>query len=455
MTSSGQGTELLTGWGRTAPTPATVAHPGDAAALAAVLDQAPPRGVIARGLGRSYGDPAQNSGGRVADTTGVRGVQAFDPEAGVVTVLAGTSFHDLMADVVPHGWFVPVTPGTRQVTVGGAIASDIHGKDHHRVGSFGSHLSALTLATPTGTVSVSPEVDPDLFWATTGGMGLTGIVLDATIRLRRIETSRLAVDTDRPGDLDEVLALMEAEDHRYRYSVAWLDLTARGRRTGRGILERGDFATPDQLGPRDRRTPLTFTPRTLATAPTVVPPRLINPATVRAFNEAWYHKAPRRRRGHIQTIGSFFHPLDLVDHWNRAYGPRGLLQWQCALPTTAEDVLRAVVGRFSRSTFPSFLEVLKRFGPGTPGPLSFPIEGWTLSVDVAASGRGLGPFLDDLDRQVVEAGGRIYLAKDSRMDPDLLDAMYPRVDEWRKVRDRVDPDHILASDQSRRLRLGG
>jgi decaprenylphospho-beta-D-ribofuranose 2-oxidase len=198
------------------------------------------------------------------------------------------------------------------VTVGGAIASDIHGKDHHRVGSFGSHLSALTLATPTGTVSVSPEVDPDLFWATTGGMGLTGIVLDATIRLRRIETSRLAVDTDRPGDLDEVLALMEAEDHRYRYSVAWLDLTARGRRTG-GASWSGRFATPDQLGPRDRRSPLD-SPRTLA-RPTVVP-RLISrhgPSVQRGLVPE-----PLGDGGHIS---SFFPPLDLVDHWNRACGP--------------------------------------------------------------------------------------------------------------------------------------
>jgi decaprenylphospho-beta-D-ribofuranose 2-oxidase len=428
-------------------------HPTDAAHLADSVTGAGPRGVIARGLGRSYGDSAQNSGGRVVDTTAVSGITAFDVDTGLVTALGGTSLDTLMHELVPRGWFVPVTPGTRQVTVGGAVASDIHGKDHHRVGTWRASVERLTLATPTGTREVGPDLEPDLFWATAGGMGLTGIVVDATFRMRRIDTSLLAIDTDRTTDLDATLALMEAEDHRYPYSVAWIDLTARGRHAGRSILERGDFATLDQLDARHRREPLAFRSHALATAPPIVPPRLINPLTVRAFNEAWYRKAPRRRRGHLQTIPGFFHPLDLVDRWNRVYGRPGLLQWQCAVPLDAVDELRRIVIDLSESGYPSFLAVLKRFGAPNPGPLSFPIEGWTLAVDVAAVGADLGRFLDALDQRVVEAGGRLYLTKDSRMDPALLGAMYPRLDEWRKVRDAVDPDGVLASDHARRLGL--
>ena len=454
---SGTEPHLLTGWAGTAPTPATVVEPHDRDALAAVLGQAPARGVVARGLGRSYGDPAQNAGGLVALTTGVSGIHHLDLEAGRVTVDAGTSIHDLIRWLVPLGWFVPVTPGTRQVTVGGAIASDVHGKNHHVVGSWCEAVEALTIVTPAnGRQQITPTSHPDLFWATAGGMGLTGIVLDATIRLARIETSLLAVDTDRTPDLDTTLALMDEGDHRYDYSVAWIDLMATGRSTGRSILDRGRFAPLDRLSARQQRDPLAFRSKALATFPGGLPASLINRATVRAFNEAWYRKAPVRRRDHLQTISAFFHPLDMVDRWNRVYGPQGLLQWQCAVPPTATDDLRWIVDQLAASGRPSFLAVLKRFGPGNPGPLSFPMEGWTLALDVPAGpDPELASLLDRLDDRVVAAGGRIYLAKDSRLRPELLPAMYPRLDHWRKVRADADPDGRLASDLGRRLGLLG
>ncbi len=445
------------GWGNTGGSPATALAPSDIDQLAAALDHPPPRGLIARGLGRSYGDPAQNAGGTVVDTTAVSGLVSLDLEQGLATVAAGTSLDDLMRWLVPLGWFVPVTPGTRQVTVGGAIASDIHGKNHHRVGSWCDAVESLTIVTPAGgRRSISPTVEPDLFWATAGGMGLTGIVLDATIRLTRIETGYLTVDTDRTPDLDTTMALMDEGDHRYDYSVAWIDLVATGAATGRSILTRGWFAQLDQLDERRRRDPLAFRTGVAATAPRLCPPRLLNPLTIRAFNELWYRKAPRRARGDLQSIPAFFHPLDLVDHWNRIYGRAGFVQWQCVVPDAAADDLRWMVHELSSSGCSSFLAVLKRFGPGNAGHLSFPLEGWTLALDIPASAPArLAALLDRLDERVVAVGGRLYLAKDSRVRPELLSAMYPRLTEWQEVRATADPDGIMASDLGRRLGLVG
>ncbi len=450
---------ILSGWGSTSPTPATVTSPTSTDELAASLKlaDAHSRGLIVRGLGRSYGDPAQNAGGLVVEATAVSGIHNLDLEEGVVTADAGTSLHDLMRWLVPLGWFVPVTPGTRQVTVGGAMASDIHGKNHHRVGSWSDAVRAMTMVTPAdGLISVSPESHPDLFWATAGGMGLTGVIVDVTFELTAIQTSYVSVDTDRTPDLDSTLELMESSDDAYDYSVAWVDIMATGRAMGRSILTRGEFAPLEALTSRQRSDPLRFRSGTLATWPSRPTVRLVNPLTMKLFNEAWYRKAPVRQRGHLQTISQFFHPLDMVHDWNRVYGRTGFLQWQCALPLNATDDLRWVIKQLAESGCSSFLNVLKRFGPANPGPLSFPIAGWTLAVDVPAVGVAeLGPLLDRLDQRVVEAGGRLYLAKDSRMAPELLPAMYPRLDEWRATRDAADPERVMNSDLARRLNLLG
>ncbi len=445
---------LLSGWGRTAPTGADLVRPLGVDELRAVLDGAPSRGVIARGLGRSYGDAAQNAGGRVVDTTSVDDVAAFDPDAGRIKVAAGASLDELMAHLVPRGWFVPVSPGTRFVTVGGAVASDIHGKNHHRVGSWCDHVPELTLLTPAdGPVTIGPDRDPELFWATAGGMGLTGVIVDATIDLTPIETSRLLVDTDRTADLDEVMSLMESGDADYPYSVAWIDLVANGSSLGRSVLTRGRFARRDELTGSAARDPLAYAPQVVAGVPPIVPSGLLNRASIRAFNELWYRIAPARRRDEVQEIPRFWHPLDLVRNWNRLYGGHGVVQWQCVVPLEAGDALRRVVAGLADAKVPSFLSVLKRFGPANPGPLSFPGPGWTLSLDIPATVDGLGALLDRLDLEVVAVGGRIYLAKDSRLRPELVGDMYPRLEEWRAVRERADPGGVLRSDLSRRLGL--
>ncbi len=446
---------MLTGWGATSPSAALVEHPAMRRELLGAMDDLPDRGVLARGYGRSYGDAAQNAGGRVVDLTGIGEID-LDPIGGLVTATAGTSLDDIMRVIVPRGFFVPVTPGTRMVSVGGAIAADIHGKNHHRDGSFMDHVESLRLLIPSGEIrDVGPDRDPDLFWATAGGMGLTGIVVDATFRCPRIETSRLVVDTDRTTTFSVLLDTMRAEDDdpRYPYSVAWIDTLATGSSLGRGILTRGRFAHADELDDTDRQAPLAFDPKVLVTAPPVFPSGLLNKYTVRVLNELWFRKAPVRRRDELQTITTFFHPLDLAGSWNRAYGPAGFLQWQIALPDGAEELLHEIVERLSLARSASFVSVLKRFGPGNAGHLSFPIQGWTLTVDLPCGMRDAAGLLDRLDVAVADAGGRIYLAKDSRLRPDLLPTMYPRLDEWRDIRAGVDPHGALTSDLARRLGL--
>lgn len=444
---------VLSGWGRTPRTAATIVHPATPSELASSLDGPPPRGVTARGLGRSYGDAAQNAGGRVVDSTGVSRVE-LDPTTGLVTASGGTSLDELMRILVPRDFFVPVTPGTRYVTVGGAIAADIHGKNHHRVGSWCEAVQSFRLLVPSGEVlEVTPAEDPALFWATAGGMGLTGVVIDATFSCPRIETSRLRVDTLRTPDLDGVMAAMVADDDRYDYSVAWIDLLATGASMGRSVLTRGWFATPEELDPAERDHPLAFDPKVRLAAPPWVPPGLLNRMSVRAFNELWFRRAPDHRTDEIQSIAEFFHPLDLVAGWNRIYGSRGFLQWQFVVPDGATEALRRIVGSISSAGCTSFLAVLKRFGPASPGHLSFPAPGWTLALDIPAGLAGLGPLLDSLDVDVADAGGRVYLAKDSRLDPRLVPTMYPRLDEWRAVRATVDPNGVLTSDLARRLAL--
>ena len=450
--------ELVSGWSRNPVTASHVVRPSSPDELAMAAKAAGRRGAIARGLGRAYGDSAMNAGGLVIHSTGVSGLLELDPAAGTARVLAGTSIDDLLRATVPQGWFVPVTPGTRNVTIGGAIAADVHGKDHHAAGSFGAHVRSMVLALPDGTRrTLTPEADPEEFWATCGGMGLTGTVIEATIDLHRVESSRLRVDTDRVPDLDTVLALLLEGGRTHRYSVAWVDFLATGRSLGRSVLTQGDFATVESLPRRGRarRDPLAYAPMSPVPAPPHAPNGLLNRLSIAAFNEFWFRKAPRRRRDELQSIGKFFYPLDMIEGWNRLYGPRGVLQWQCLVPFGSEDVLREIVEALSSHRAPSFLAVLKYFGEADPGPLSFPGPGWTLALDVPTSDPDLAPLLDRLDQRVVETGGRIYLAKDSRMRPELLGAMYPRLDEWRAVRDRLDPDRRLASDLARRLDLLG
>jgi decaprenylphospho-beta-D-ribofuranose 2-oxidase len=444
----------LTGWGRTEPTVADVAEPQSPDEVAALVKGAGGGGVIARGLGRSYNNAAQNGGGLVVSTASMRDVLSFDAESGVVCCEAGVSLEQLMIALLPTGWFVPVSPGTRKVTVGGAIAADVHGKNHHVAGSFARHVLSFDLLTAAGDLqTVTPESEPGLFWGTAGGMGLTGFILRATVQLKRVETSRLLVDTVRTANIDDTMAYLSSTDDDYDYTVAWTDCLATRSALGRSVITSGNFATIDDLRSRDRAKPLKFKPSALLGAPPVFPPGLINARTVGLLNEAWFRKAPRRRTREIQSIGQFFHPLDAIRGWNRVYGPAGFRQYQYVVPFESPDVVRRSLERISALRAPSFVTVLKRFGPGDPGMLSFPMPGWTLALDFPARTPWLASLLSELDEMVLGAGGRLYLAKDSRIPADLMPRMYPRLDDFRRLRATVDPAGVFSSDLSRRLAL--
>ncbi|MFN5695857.1 MAG: FAD-binding protein [Cyanobacteriota bacterium] len=443
--------QTLSGWGRTRPSEATVYAPESAGEIQQLVASAAPASLISRGLGRAYGDAAQCGGRGVIDLAAFDRIE-LDPGSGTLTAGGGASLDAILKVIVPAGFFLPVTPGTRNVTVGGAIAADVHGKNHHGEGSFANHVRRLLLVDGSGElVELRPDGDPAqaaAFWATAGGMGLTGVILAATFSLIPIQPSLISVDTDRHGDLDSLMAEMVSGDDRYRYSVAWVDSL---HPAGRGVLTRGDHARLEQL--ESREDPLAYDPRALASAPPFLPGGLLNTWTVRAFNETWYRKAPKHRVGELQAIGPYFHPLDGVSDWNRIYGPAGFLQYQFAVPDGAAELVPETLAALRKVGAPSFLTVLKRFGAGNSGPLSFPQAGWTLAADVPAAVPGLLQVLDQLDQEVAAAGGRLYLAKDSRQSAAMFARSYPGLPRWREQRQRLDPRGVFSSDLARRLEI--
>ncbi len=454
----------LRGWGRTAGTRSHLAGIDSVADAVAALRSGTTRGVTPRGLGRSYGDAAQNAGGTTLDLTRLDKILAVDAgrEPATVSCQAGVSLDTLMRVLLPFGLWVPVLPGTRQVTVGGAIAADVHGKNHHTQGSFGNHVASLDLLTADGELvtlhrpAAGDWADLDdagrLFWATVGGMGLTGAIVGAVVEVQRVETAFFAVDTDRCANIDDLMAAMSVGDENYTYSVAWFDAVTRGAQMGRAVLTRGNKARFADLTPKQRRDPRRFVAPSFGTVPEVFPNRMVNKVTAKAFSEFWFRKAPRHRVGEPQNITQFFHPLDIVAQWNRVYGPHGFLQYQFVVPFTEHETFRRCLEMIVTSGHLSCLNVLKRFGPGNAAPLSFPIPGWTLTVDLPIEA-GLDRLCDALDEQVVGAGGRVYLAKDSRLSSTRFRQMYPRLDDFLAVRARVDPNRLFSSDLARRLAL--
>jgi decaprenylphospho-beta-D-ribofuranose 2-oxidase len=336
---------------------------------------------------------------------------------------------------------LPVVPGTQHVTVGGAVASDIHGKNHGEAGTFGAHVEAISLLRSDGELAeLAPGAEDQLFEATLGGMGLTGIVASARIKLLPVPGPMLSVDTDRVDSLDGALAALSASGGPHR--VAWLDLL--GARPGRGVVTRAEHVDAPAGGGA-------AVVRARASVPRAWPAGLLRPATARAFNALKYATTPARQRGRPESIGQHMFPLDALRAWPRLYGPPGFLQYQLVVPAGAEHVLELVLGRMRK--VPCYLAVLKDFGPASEAPLSFPLKGWTLALDIPRAAPGVEPTLRDLDALVAEAGGRVYLSKDARLSPDALRAMYPRLGEWRESRDRADPERVWCSDLARRTRL--
>jgi FAD/FMN-containing dehydrogenase len=438
--------ETLSGWGLYPRVPCEVARPRSEGEIPALLD----RPAIARGLGRSYGDAAVLADGRVVTLTALDGYRAFDEQTGVLDCGAGVSLAQILRDFAPRGFLPSITPGTKFVTVGGCIANDVHGKAHHVQGSFERCVDSLRLLLADGSiVEASRHENPELFAACFGGMGLLGVILSARIRLRRVETTWFRQRAFVARDLDEMFALMERYDAEYPYSVANINPFDTGRRLGRGVLTVGDHASADELPAGRDRLRVSGPPR--VGIPFALPRFVINPVSARVLQ--WVIGQVLARGAAYAHYEKFFYPLDAIDHWNRGYGPRGFTQYQFVVPLAdGARRVREILDTIARSGQLPILNVLKRMGKSGVGPLSFPMEGYTLAIDFPIRD-GLRPLLQRLDAMVLDAGGRIYLGKDAFLEPATFAAMYPRLDEFRAVRARVDPGGVFQSALSRRLAI--
>lgn len=439
----------LSGWGLYPRGRCCVVRPETVDDVRRVLDK---RGSIARGLGRSYGDPALNSGGQVVDLTRLDRFLGFDEETATLRCEAGVSLSRIIGAFGPRGFFPAITPGTRYVTVGGCIANDVHGKGHHAQGSFAESVEEMKVLLATGDVVVaSRTVNPDLFWASFGGMGLLGIVLEATLRLRRIETTYYRQEAFVVGNLDAMLDAFDETNTKYPYSVAYIDPMSTGADLGRGVLTVGNHARRDELPPALARDPLHVTKGQLVSVPFELPSLTLNPLSIRLVNGVI--KNVLRYARPLAHYEKFFYPLDAIGHWNRGYGKSGFTQYQFVVPLddgrrTMRSILKAIV---SSGNLP-FLNILKRMGKGNAAPLSFPMEGYTFAIDfpIRSDTQALAARLDAM---VIEAGGRVYLGKDAFLDARSLPRMYPRLGELLASKRRWDERGVFVSDQARRLGL--
>ncbi len=406
--------------------------------------------VIARGQGRSYGDAALNENGRVLLTERVNRLLDFDAEQGILRAEAGVTLAEILDVIVPRGWFLPVTPGTKFVSLGGCVAADVHGKNHHHNGSFGDHVLAIEIILADGSrVVCSPSESSELFWATVGGMGLTGIIGEVTLKLIPIQNASMIVRHHSADNLDQLFQLLQNSTTDDRYTVAWIDSMASGNRLGRGIAMCGHHAAAEEL-PADLQN--TGQAKSSHSIPFNFPAFALNTLSIGVFNALYYGREGGKREPFLSGYDPYFYPLDTIGHWNRMYGKRGFVQYQCVIPdATAFDGIKALLQELSGSRRPSFLAVLKRLGAQGRGLLSFPMAGYTLALDMPIRDEGLFVLLDKLDQVVMQGGGRVYLAKDARLSDESFRAMYPRYEEWLKIKHAVDPENKFSSSLSRRL----
>jgi len=408
-----------------------------------------PGTFIPRGNGRCYGDASLAS--RTICTTKFDKILSFDAEKGLFECESGLTLDRILEVVVPKGWFLPVTPGTKFITVGGAIASDVHGKNHHVDGCFSHHVRDMDVLVADGRlITCGPDDETDLFEATCGGMGLTGIITRVRFQLKKIETSYIRQKQVKAANLEEVLMLFDKYKD-YTYSVAWIDCLKKGKGFGRSILILGEHAAVSDLTPQQQKAPLQLPKKKQITFPFHLPSWVLNSFTVRAFNFLYYGKNFRKEINNTVSYEPFFYPLDAILHWNRGYGKKGFIQYQFVLPMESKQGLIEILQAISSKGLGSFLAVLKIFGK-QESLIGFPMEGYTLALDIPVR-KGLFETLDQLDEIVLRHKGRLYMSKDARMKPDVLEAGYPNLERFRSILHKYNPDQKLRSVQSDRLFL--
>lgn len=449
-------TQELYGWGRSPRLTAEVARPERQREVGAALADRGGKPVLAHGLGRSYGDVALIENGRVILTRRLDRMLDFDPETGWLRCEAGVSLEEIVKTFLPRGFFPPVVPGTWFVTVGGAIGNDIHGKSHHVDGTFCDHVRRIELLTASGDiVACGPDEEPELFWATVGGIGLTGIILTAEIRLNRVAGPWIVQESVRVENLEHFFE-ESARSAAFSHTVTWIDCATRGKGMGRGILQRGGHAPEGVVGRDGLLGKVKSTISPLLQMPVDGPNWLLNQASIRLFNEAYFRKHPKGQVDGVIHYQPFFFPLDFVKDWNRGYGPRGFLQYQLVVPPDPDHtVMRAALDTITKSGMGSFLAVIKEFGDQMHGGLSFPRSGTTLALDFGHAGQPLLDLCDRLDDLVSDAGGRVYLGKDARLSRRHFRRQYPEWEAWRAVKDRWDPQQVFQSALGQRLGLCG
>lgn len=405
---------------------------------------------IPRGNGRCYGDASL--AGETVNTLKYDKILSFDTANGIFECQSGLTLDQILEVIVPKGWFLPVTPGTKFITVGGAIGSDVHGKNHHVDGTFGQHVVDMDIILANGTqVTCSPTDHTDLFEATCGGMGLTGMITRIKFKLKKIPSSYIKQKQIKAANLDELIRLFEEYKH-FTYSMAWIDCLQKGNSFGRGIMTIGEFATPEELNEKQRSAPLALPKKKAISIPFNFPSWSLNTLTVKTFNFLYYNKNVKKEISNVVTYEPFFYPLDALLHWNRCYGKKGFVQYQFVLPLEAKEGLVDILRRIGAKGMGSFLVVLKVFGKQENSLISFPFEGYTLALDFPVR-KGLFEFLDELDQVVLKYGGRLYMSKDARMKPEMLEAGYPRLQEFKSIVQKYNPDGKIRSIQSDRLEL--
>ncbi len=437
------------GWGAQRRVDCDVRTPATPAELPRLIRR---EGTLGRGLGRSYGDAALNEGRRVIDMTRLDRYVSFDPQTGRLTCEAGVSLEAIIRDFAPRGWFPAITPGTKFVTIGGCIANDVHGKAHHAQGTFVTCVESMKVLVADGRiVTASRDQHADLFWASFGGMGLLGLIVEATIRLRRVETTYFKQKTIVAKDLEHMLDALAEHDATSPYSVAWLDPMATGAKLGKGVLTVGDHASLAELPAGLQAEPLRVFPPGKLVVPFQLPELTLNPLTMRVVNTVI--EGVLRKGGAFNHAEGFFYPLDAIGDWNRGYGKRGFIQYQFVVPfDDGRAVLRRLLETIVSAGQLPFLNVLKRFGPANEAHLSFPMAGYTFAIDFPVRD-GLTDLTGRLDGMVADAGGRIYLGKDSFLGAAPFKRMYRRLGEWLEVKRKWDPDGVFTSDLGRRLEL--